>query len=140
MKIVRWNPRYYRNSLLNEFDRVFEGAPNWGAPASLALDVIENDEGYVVEASVPGINPDDVEITLEDDVLTIKGEVKEQHDVEEDNYRLRERRYGSYGRSIRFPMAVDADNVAATYENGVLTLTVPKAEAVKPKRIAIKTA
>ena len=140
MKIVRWNPRYYRNSLMNEFDRIFEGTTNWEAPASLALDVIENDEAYVVEASVPGINPDDVEITLDDDVLTIKGEVKEEKDVEEETYRLRERRYGNYGRSIRFPVAVNADDVEATYENGVLTLNVPKAEAVKPKRIAIKAA
>jgi HSP20 family protein len=135
MKIVRWNPQMNRMRYFNEFE-----LPHW-APAGnlgLPLDVSENEDGFVVKASVPGINPDDVEITFEEDVLTIKGEVAEESEVEEVNYHLRERRSGSFGRSIRFPVDVDAEAVEATYENGVLTLNVPKVEEVKPKRIEIK--
>ena len=139
MKIVRWNPQINRMRYFNEFER-FLDMPRW-APAGnlgLPLDVTENEDGFVVKASVPGINPDDVEITFEENVLTIKGEVAEESEVEEVNYHLRERRSGSFARSIRFPVDVDAEAVAATYENGVLTLNVPKVEEVKPKRIEIK--
>ena len=139
MKIVRWNPQINRMRYFNEFERSLE-MPRW-APAGnlgLPLDVTENEDGFVVKASVPGTNPDDVEITFEEDVLTIKGEVAEESEVEEVNYHLRERRSGSFGRSIRFPVDVDAEAVEATYENGVLTLNIPKVEEVKPKRIEIK--
>ena len=135
MKIVRWNPRYGSMNLFNEFER-------WNAPTNLGLplDVIENEDGYVVEASVPGVNPDDVEITFEDDVLTIKGQVQEVIENEGVNYHIRERRTGEFGRSIRFPVNINVEQVEATYTNGILTLAVPKAEEVKPKRIAIKVA
>ena len=139
-KIVRWNPAVRRPlDLFNEFDRLFEWPTpyrrpeNWG----LALDVTENEAGYTIKASVPGIDPDDLEITLEDNVLTIKGEVQAEAETEEETYHLRERRYGSFSRSVRFPMTVDNDEVAASYNQGVLTLEVPKAEEAKPKRIAI---
>ena len=143
MRIVRYNPRYNRVNLFNEFDRMFEntfGASLFDANVNLGLpiDVVENEEGFVVKASVPGVNPDDVEITLEEDVLAIKGEIKAEDEVEEENYHIRERRYGAFGRNIRFPVAVNAEAVEATYDNGVLTLNVPKAEAVKPKKIVIK--
>jgi HSP20 family protein len=104
---------------------------------TLALDVVENEEAYLVEASVPGIKPEDLDITLEDNVLTIKGEHKMDEAINEDSYRLRERRIGQFSRSVRFPVDVNTDNIAAQYENGVLTLTVPKAEEVQPKRIEI---
>ena len=71
--------------------------------------------------------------------MTIKGEFKEEHNVEEEKYHLRERRYGSFGRSVTLPVSVNADEVEAAYDNGVLTLTIPKAEEVKPKRIAIRS-
>lgn len=136
--LIRWNP--VRRSLFNEFDRLFETPSrgqfpnNWG----LALDVAETDDGYTVKASVPGLNADDIEITLEDNVLTIKGEVKEDEEITKENYHIRERRFGSFSRSVRFPVLVNSGEVDATYENGVLTLSVPKAEEVKPKRITVK--
>lgn len=143
-KIVRWNPVVRRPiDLFNEFDRMFERstanypyrrAEHWG----LALDVIENEEGYVIKASVPGISPDELEITLEDNVLTIKGEVENNEEINEEKYHLRERRYGSFSRSVKFPVLVNSEAVEASYDKGVLTLDVPKAEEVKPKRIAIK--
>lgn len=141
-RIVRWNPVVRRpGDLFNEFDRMFDrptttyrNAENWG----LALDVIENEEGYVIKASVPGINPDDLEITLEDNVLIIKGEVENDEEVNQEQYHLRERRYGSFSRSVKFPVLVNSDAVEASYDKGVLSLNIPKAEEVKPKRIAIK--
>jgi HSP20 family protein len=93
---------------------------------------------FTVKASLPGISPDDLNVTLEDNVLTIQGETKEDETIEENSYHIRERRYGSFSRSVRFPVPVEGDKVEANFENGVLTLTIPKAEAVKPKRIAVK--
>ncbi len=133
MKIVRWNPRVNGMNLFNEFERW-----NTPTPAGLPLDIMEHEDGFVVEASVPGVNPDDVDITIEDDVLTIKGEVREAATEDGVNYQIRERRFGEFGRSIRFPVNIDVANVEATYTNGVLRLEVPKAEEVKPKRISIK--
>jgi len=143
MKIVRWNPQINRMRYFNEFERFLErqmDMPRWEPAVNLSLpvDVVEDEDGFVVKASVPGINPDDVEITFEEDVLSIKGEVAEKSESEEENYHIRERRSGSFGRSIRFPVEINAEEVEATYENGVLTLNVPKVEEVKPKRIEIK--
>ena len=148
--LVRWNPVREAADLFNEFDRVMEYPllrQRWGMPLrtnevvgswNLALDVAEKGDVFTVKASLPGISPDDLNVTLEDNVLTIQGETKEDETIEENSYHIRERRYGSFSRSVRFPVAVEGDKVEAEYENGVLTLTIPKAEAVKPKRIAVK--
>ena len=133
-KVVRWTPMKPVN-LFNEFDRLFE-RPSTAREWNIALDVAENEDSYLVKATVPGINPDDMEIVLEDDVLTLRGEIQ-QDEIEDVKYHVRERRYGSFGRSIRFPTAVNSDAVEATCHNGILSLNVPKAEAVKPKRITI---
>jgi len=142
MKIVRWNPYVNRMRYFNEFDRSRGRKIDWlrwqSENLGLAVDVSENEDGYVVKASMPGINPEDAEITFEDNVLKIKGEFSAEDEKEDENYHIRERRTGSFGRSIRFPVDVDAEAVEATYTNGVLTLTVPKVEEVKPKRIAVK--
>lgn len=144
-KIVRWNPMRDMVNMRNEMDRMFEEAFNtprlrWQEPTNwgLALDVAESEESFLVKASVAGVNPDDIEITLSDNVLTIKGELKSDENIEENNYHLRERRYGSFERSITLSVPVNADAIDATYEHGVLSLAIPKAEEIKPKRIAIK--
>jgi len=138
-KIVRWSP--FHNTLFDDVDRFFAPttpqthvARSWG----VAIDVAENDDAYVLKASVPGINPDDLEITLENKVLTLKGEAQKDEEFENNQYHVRERRFGSFSRSVRFPVDVNSEEVTAAYENGILTLTVPKAEAVKPKRIEVK--
>ena len=144
--LIRWNPMRDMMSLRNEMNRLFEEAfegkslSEWQPSTSwgLALDVAENDDAFIVTASVPGMNPDDLDITITDNVLTIKGETRADETIEEENYHIRERRYGSFGRSITLPVTVDSDNVDANYENGVLTLTVPKAEEMKPRRITVK--
>lgn len=144
--LIRWNPMREMMSLRDEMDRLidqtfsggslgpWQSSTNWG----LALDVAENDDAFIVTASIPGMKPDDLDITITDNVLTIKGEYKADKTIEEEQYHIRERRYGSFGRSITLPVAVNADEVDANYENGVLTLTVPKAEEVKPRRITVK--
>lgn len=143
--LIRWNPVRDMVSLRNEVDRLFEEAfrlPDlrWERPVKwdLALDVIEKPEGFVVKASVPGIKPEDLEVTLSDNLLTIKGEYKQEELCNDEQYHLRERRYGQFTRSISLPMPVDANAIEAVFEQGVLTLNIPKAEAVKPLRIAVK--
>ena len=136
-KVVRWTPMN-PVSLMNEFDRLFERPyTRPTAEWNVALDVAETEDNYFVKATIPGVNVEDIEITLEDDVLLLKGEIAQDEEVEEAKYHLRERRYGSFSRSIRFPLAVNGDAVEASYTNGILSLSIPKAEAVKPKRITI---
>jgi len=143
--IRRWDPFREMMVLRNPVDHAVNGelalAPeswksfNW----SVALDIVESEDEYLVKASVPGINPEDLEITFEDNRLTIKGEVKEESEVNEARYHLRERRFGSFSRSIKMPSGIDNDKIIANYEKGVLELHLPKVEEVKPKKIAIKT-
>ncbi|MEZ4589602.1 MAG: Hsp20/alpha crystallin family protein [Chloroflexota bacterium] len=143
--MIRWNPFGEMARMRNEIDRLFEDAFNapvgkwergsvWGFP----LDVTENDDTFTVKAAVPGMNPDDLEITISDNVLTIKGETQDEEVRDDEKVHLRERRFGSFMRSISLPTPVESDNVEANMDNGVLTLQIPKAEAVKPKRIAVK--
>lgn len=144
--LMRWNPFQEMVNLRNEVDRLFEesfgstqmrwqGATSWG----LKLDVLEKPEAFVVHASVPGVNPDDLDITVTDNVLTIKGQLRPYELGENEEYYLQERRYGTFSRSLNLPVPVITEEIEAAYENGVLTLTIPKTEEVRPKRIAIKT-
>lgn len=144
-RLVRWDPyremRTMRELTDRMMDRFFEGTvgdwqtSNWG----LALDVAEDEDEFVVKASVPGINPDDLDITVTKNTLMIKGEVKQEEEKEEERYHLRERRFGRFARSITLPTSVDADEIEANYENGVLILHLPKTEEMKPKRISVKS-
>ena len=145
--LTRWEPLREMQTMRTLMDRLMD-EPFFGAPQlwnqrndgfQLPLDVIEEEGQYIVKASVPGVEPDQVEITLTDNVLTIKGETKRESEKNESNYHVRERRYGSFMRHITLPTAVDSDHVEATHEKGVLTLHLPKTEAVKPKKIAVKT-
>jgi HSP20 family protein len=133
-----------RRQLDSLFDDSFFGLSGYQRPLlgriwGLDLDVVENDESFLIHASVPGIDPEQLDITLENNVLTIKGELEEEERQEGDVYHLRERRYGQFSRSITLPSDVDAEAIEAHVVNGVLTLTVPKSEESKPKRIPIRT-
>ncbi len=104
----------------------------------MAMDLYQTDNEVVVKASLPGINPDDLSISITNQVLTIRGEVKEEKEVEKATYHIRERRFGSFSRSVQLPAPVISDRAKAEYENGVLTLVLPKAEEVRPKTISVK--
>jgi HSP20 family protein len=98
----------------------------------------ETDEAVVVKSGVPGVDPGDIDISVTADTLTIKGETKAEEEVEEESYVHRERRYGAFSRSLTIPVPIQADKAEAEFEDGVLTLTLPKAEEVKPKAIKVK--
>ena len=130
-------------SLRNEFNRIFDRF--WSGelePLRLgrwipAVDVSESDEEITVRAEVPGLDPGEVEVLVEGDVLTIKGEKKEEREQSDRNYHRVERQYGSFVRNIQLPGAVVAEQVKATAANGVLTICLPKHEDTKPKRVQI---
>ena len=143
--IRRWDPyremMVLRNSMDSVADRELALAPHsWKSfKWSVALDVVESEDEYLVKASLPGINPEDLEITFEENRLTIKGESKEEEEVDEARFHLRERRFGSFTRSIKLPSGIESDKIEANYDKGVLKLHLPKVEEVKPKKITIKT-
>jgi len=144
--LVRWEPFRDLISLREAMDRLFEESfvrprAGWLAPLgaeSLALDVYETDQDVVVKSSVPGVKPEDIDITITGDTLTIKGETKAEEKVEKANYIRQERRYGAFSRSVTLPTSIVAEQAKAEFEHGVLTLTLPKAEEVKPKSIKVK--
>ena len=103
-----------------------------------SLDVAETKNEMVVKAEVPGLDPKDIDISLSDGLLTIKGEKKQEREEKEENYHLVERSYGSFARSIRLPNEVQSDKINASYKNGVLKIVLPKSEEAKKKEIKIK--
>ena len=144
--IVRWEPFRELVSLREAMDRLFEESfvrPGGGrlAPAGMeipAVDMYQTDDAVVVKSAIPGIKPEDIDISITGDTLTIRGETRVEEEVNEENYIRRERRYGSFCRSLALPLPVVTEKAEAEFENGVLTLTLPKAEEVKPKAIKIK--
>lgn len=140
MRLVRWNPARDIVEMQNQMDRLMDSFFNDYADTErfgLAVDVAENDDVFTITAAVPGVDAEDLNITLDKDVLTIQAETRAEEVEEGTRYHLRERRYGAYSRSLRFPVPVNSEAIEADYDNGVLTVTVPKAEVVKPKRIAV---
>jgi HSP20 family protein len=144
--LIRWEPLNDVVSLRNVMDRLFEESyiqPRFMSPVregvmgQFALDVIENESAFIVKASVPGFKPDEIDSTVVGDTLTIKGQSKAETLSEKETYLLQERRYGSFQRSISLPVGVQADQAQADFEDGVLTLTLPKIEAAKPKQIKV---
>ena len=148
--VARWEPLRDFVTLREAMDRLVEDSfvpPSWNALARrpgqngdatwrLPLDVYTTDEEITIIASVPGIKPENVEILFENDVLTIKGELPAP--LENVDYAMRERRYGKFSRTLTFNVPVEAEKIEATFENGLLTVIVPKADAVKPKTIKVQ--
>ncbi len=144
--VVRWSPLREMMTMRNAMDRLFNEAldvpgSRWNElnEWALALDLVENPDGFLVKASLPGIDPKDIEITLDDNVLTIRAEISKEELAEDARFHLRERRFGTFMRAVTLPVRVDHESIDASYDQGVLTLYVPKAEEVKPRRIAVKT-
>jgi HSP20 family protein len=148
MSITRWDPwgdivslREAMNNLLEEsFVRPHPGISGPGMASSLALDVKENPDTFVVTASVPGVPSSDIDITVLGDTLRIRGHRKEATDEtgEGSRWLLRERRFGAFERTVSLPSTVDAEGAAADFENGVLTITLPKADIAKPRSIPVR--
>jgi len=145
MAIDRWDPFREAVSLSDAMNLLFResfvrptnGAAQGGAPAALPLDVSENENEFVVKASLPGVKPEDVQITVHGDTLTIQGESKFEEEKKGERWHLRERRFGSFQRSLSLATPVNSEKAQADFEHGVLTLTLPKAEGAKPRQIKI---
>jgi len=141
---MRWDPFTAVEPLSDAMDRLFPGSllPAWRRGLSgvdAALDMYETDEAVVVKASVPGVKPEDVEVSVVGDTLTIRGEIKADEKVENGQYLCRELARGRFARSVSLPGLVQADKAKAEFENGILTIQVPKAEEAKPKVIKVKS-
>ena len=141
--LIRWEPMREMMTLREAMDRLFDDAftrpinnvNNWGAPA---IDLYQTNDNVVVKAALPGLKADDVQISITGDVLTLKGEFKQNNEVKEATYQIKEQRYGSFERSVMLPTDVQTDKAKAECEDGVLTITLPKAEQVKPRTITVK--
>ena len=142
--LTRWEPALEMMTLREAMDRLFDDAftrpfrtngGNWGMPA---VDMFQTDIEVVVKAAIPGIKADEVQIHVAGDVLTIKGELKKQEEVKEREYQLREQRWGAFERSLMLPTEVKSDLAKAEFENGILTIILPKDEKSRPKMINIK--
>jgi HSP20 family protein len=146
--LMEWRPFREVSRLRREMDRLWDDYFGPGRQAfkpmemefAPAVDVKETADKVVIKAEVPGIDAKDINISITGDVLTIKGEKKSEREEKEENYHVVERSYGSFSRSLVLPAAVEVDKIEAGYDKGVLTVTCPKKEEVKPKAIEIKTA
>ncbi len=147
MNIVRWNPLGEMVSLRDAMDRLFEdsfvgplSAASNGQLLAVPVDIYATENEVVVKAALPGVKPEEVSVTIEADCLTIQGETKAEHETKTGTYLRQEHRYGAFCRQIMLPSEVNADAASAAYENGVLKITLPKAEVAKPKQIKVQTA
>ncbi len=144
--IVRWEPFRDMMAVRDAMDRMLEERfvrpplpfGPW-SEGTLPVDMYETDENIVVKTGIPGANAEEIEVSVTGDTLTIKAETKEEKEIQRENYLRRERRVGSYCRSVTLPGGLETEKASADYTDGVLTLSFPKAEEIKPKTIQVKT-
>jgi HSP20 family protein len=144
MAVERWEPFREAVSLRDAMNALFQdsfvrpgGVPGQNGFSALPLDVCETEDQFVVKASLPGVKPEDVEITVHGDTLAIRCQSKADEEKKGEHWHLRERRFGTFQRAVTLTAPVDSDKAQAHYEHGVLTLTLPKSEAAKPRQIKI---
>ena len=145
MAITRWRPFKDVVSIQDEMNRLFDDF--FGRPVLMTgwtegvwnptVDVSEDKDNVIIKAEMPGLSKEDVKISIQDNVLTLKGEKKQEKEEKDKNYHRIERNYGSFCRSFQLPTSVKSDKVKASYKDGVLSVTLPKTEEVKPKEIPI---
>ncbi len=138
MAIIRWDPFREMTQLQNRFDKLFEAVGGRQESWLPAVDVFDTKDAVVLKAELAGMDPADIQIEVEDNVLTIKGERRFEEKVDEERYYRVERRFGSFQRSLALPLGVKSDEIDASYDEGILTVTVPKAEQERPKRIEVQ--
>jgi HSP20 family protein len=144
--LVRWDPFRDLGSIHDELDRLFGRTFDGVEPRHVAaagswmpaMDVYETDDKIVATFDLPGIEPGDVDVSVEDSTLTVSGKRETSNEVKEENYHRVERRYGSFTRSLALPQTADTENVEARFDKGVLTVEVAKAEKARPKKIQVK--
>ena len=137
--MIRTRNPYFRlvDELLNDARPWLAGGVSEARSFSLALDVEENADAFTVRANLPGISQEAISVNIHEDVLTISAETVAENRDENSKMLIRERRFGQFSRSLRFPTNVDGDAVNASFENGVLSITLPKADHVKPRQIPV---
>jgi len=139
MNIIRWSPML---DPFSEMEEAFNRLPSFGGQSMKAfvpaMDVYETDKAVVVEAPLAGVNPDDVKVSVEKGVLTVQGESKKEHEVEEKNYYRKEVRSGAFYRQVALPAPVLEDKVSAEFEDGMLKITCPKSAPAKTKTVDVK--
>lgn len=152
MALEKWHPLKELETMRREMDRIWEdlfpGARRAETPwrrtggekgvACPAIDIIDRPGEVVVKAEMPGVAKDDIDISMQEKTLTIKGEIKEEKGAKEENYSYSERNYASYMRSIEIPFKITADKVSATLKDGILSIHLPKATEVLPKKITVE--
>lgn len=141
MAIIRWDPFREMSNLDDQFARLWRGlAEGRGRQESWlpAVDVFDQEDAVVLKAELAGMDADDIEISVEDNVLTIKGERKFEEKVDDERYYRIERRFGSFQRSLALPQGVKPEDITASYDDGILEVRVPKAEEEKPKKINVQ--
>ena len=142
MVLQRWDPFAEMRRMEDAINRMWSGSRPAGYDSGrwdIPLDVVQQDDDIVVRASMPGLNPDEINVTLEDGLLTIEGEMSSETEANESDYLLKERRVGRFHRSLRLPDSVDAEKARPSYENGLLTISVPKQEAKKARRLEVRS-
>ena len=143
--LTRWEPVREMMTLREAMDRLFDDAftrplnVRDGGRSAPAVDMYQTDDEVVVKVALPGFQADEVQINVTNDVLTLRGELKHEEDQKDKAWHIREHRWSSFERSIALPTAVTADKAVAEFENGILTIALPKAEEVKPKTISVRT-
>ncbi len=143
--LMRYDPFREALSLRNAMDQLFAQSfvrPNWGSSASagrgVTMDVLETEQGYQVRVGLPGVKPEDLDLSVQQNTLTIKGQFRSSVKPDQQvNWLVQEISEGSFERSITFPKPIDADKIDTSFEQGVLSITVPLSEASRPKKISI---
>ena len=143
MAITRYEPWNLLSQLQRELDRMHDGDTEGGSVATAqwapAVDIKEESDRFVLHADIPGVKPEEIDINMEDGVLTIKGEKESESKSEKDGYKRVERSYGSFYRRFSLPDTADAEAIVAKSKHGVLEVVIPKRESVKPKKISVSS-
>src|ERR671917_49582 len=143
MVLRRWEPFRELRQMQENMDRMWRSFGQEGGEAgnvenwAIPLDVVQQEDNIIVKASVPGVKPEDIDVSIENDVLTIKGQTREEREHQEGNYLMRERRSGSFYRALRLPDTLDSDQAQSHYEHGVLSITFPRLESKRARRLQI---